>query len=79
MLKDEGSIMTQLDKVNSDPTANPAGYEPPKHDNEQVDGHNAVKESDKILKTDWRKYLSLPDKYSGYRDKFNNMLTPGLI
>lgn len=35
-----------------------------------MDPHHTVKQSDKILKTNWRKVPYLPDKYSAYSDRF---------
>lgn len=59
MLKEKGPIYMPFDKFNSGTTANVGCYKTPEHCNKQVGRQNSVKESDKILKIDWRKDLIL--------------------
>lgn len=55
----ECPIQTKWDTFNSSPTINAVRYRRFEPCNEQVDFHNAVKQSDEVLNTDWRKKLTL--------------------
>lgn len=54
---------------NSDPTFDGAIYKLVERHCKQVEGQNAVKQSEEILKTDWRKAITLPNEYSAYSEK----------
>lgn len=75
MWKYEVPILTQCDKSNSYPTLNAFCFKLPENWNEQLDHHNSVKESNKMLNIDWREDITSPDKYSANRDKSVNMRT----
>lgn len=75
MLTDEGKIQTQCDKCHSGPTINAGRYKLPKRCDDWVHRCNAVKKSDEVLKTNWREDLTPLDEYSGYSEKFINLLT----
>lgn len=75
MMPDEGSILTQCDKRNSNPTINEVLYKPPERGDEQSDPQKAVKQWHKASKTEWREDLTLADEYSLYIAKFINKLT----
>lgn len=75
MVTDECSIPLQCDKFNSDCTINVVRYKPPERCHKQMLSHNTVKPSVENSKTCWREYLTLPDDYFAYSDKFFNILT----
>lgn len=75
MLMAEGLIPMHCDKLNSDSTTNDVRYKPLEHCDEEVDCHNAIKQSDQNPKTDWREDPNLPNKYLAYSEKSIEMLT----
>lgn len=75
MLADEHLIPMQRDKYNSDHTIKAVRYKSLECRDEQGDRHKAMKQSDKVSGTDWRKDLTLPDDYSAYRDKRIDIFT----
>lgn len=69
MLEEGRPVATQLENLNSDPTINAVRCKHFKCHDEQVDRHNAVKESKKS-NTDWCEDLTLPEGYSRHHYKF---------
>lgn len=67
-------ILTERDKFISDPIVNAICYKPPARPGEQMGCYNAVKESDRIWKTDWCEDLSISDEYFAYDNKLDNRL-----
>lgn len=75
MLEEDSPILGQCDSFNSDPITNASSYMPFKRCDVQVDCQNELKESDKILKADMCKELTLHNENSVNRNKFVNRLT----
>lgn len=78
MLKDKCRILPQCDKFNSDPSDKTVHFRMFERHEEEVHILSAVKEADKVPKTDWREHLTIPDKYSTYQDKDIDFLTENL-
>lgn len=66
---DEFAILTQCYKFIHDRSTDAARYKPPKR-NEQMEYLNVVKQSGKISKTSWLKFLTVPGEYSAYSNQF---------
>lgn len=75
IFKDEGPILKECDKFHSNPRIQAVHHKTNKHCNEQMDHDNAVEQSDKILNTNWRENLTLPEENSAYCGKFIDMVT----
>lgn len=66
---------TQSDDYGNEYSINDAHYKQPKSCGEEVDRHNAEKNLDENLSTDWKEEPTIPGKYSAYCDKFTHILT----
>lgn len=58
--------MTQCHNYSSDRITNTDGFKPPKCHQEQVDQHNAIKNTKQILKSDWPENLFISVDYSAH-------------